>query len=353
MAGGSDRRSVGDDRIPTRTTPMDSRPATADHAADTRTDVPAGPAPVDDAATPIDAGVGREPVGFRRIVVGFDGSPGAVAALAVALQLAAPGAAITVAGVAILPTSASMAGVVGDLSFVRADAERSLVAARAALADHDDAEFVTPTALGVATGLHDLAVATGADLVVVGASRHHGIGEVLAGSDAEATLHHAPCAVLVGPAGDPPVVGRIGVAFDGLPAGRRALRAAGALAVGVHASLEVLAVLDTTHPHAMYGTVGGYGDPRPDARDLLRTEIAEVRGVLAVDPRLRSGDPAHEILELGREVDLLVLGSRTHGAVLRVLLGSVSSTVVRRASCAVLVVPDREAVPGTAPPALV
>ncbi|MDO9410893.1 universal stress protein [Patulibacter sp.] len=287
---------------------------------------------------------------FRRIVVGFDGSPEALAALAIARQLAAPDAAIVVAGIAVLPTSAAMAGVVGDLSFVRTDAERSLLAARAALADHADAEFVTPTALGVAAGLHELAAETGADLVVVGASRHHGIGEVLLGSDAEATLHGAPCAVLVGPAGDPPVVGRIGVAFDGLPAGRRALRAAGALAVDVHGSLEVLAVLDTTHPYAMYGTAGGYGDPRPDARDLLSSEVAEVRGVLTVDPRLESGDPAREILELGREVDLLVLGSRKHGTVLRILLGSVSSKVVRRASCAVLVVPDSDAVPGTSPP---
>lgn len=48
----------------------------------------------------------------------------------------------------------------------------------------------------------------------------------------------------------------------------------------------------------------------------------------------------HEALSLGRDVDLLVLGSRGRGAVLRLLLGSVSTKVVRRARCAVLVMPE-------------
>lgn len=287
---------------------------------------------------------------FRRVVVGIDGTSESLAGLELALQATASDATITVAGVAVLPTSVGMAGGIDDVTYVRTDAERSLLGARDILAGRDDVSFVTPAATGVANGLHDLATEENADLIVVGASRHHGLSEVVLGSNAEATLHGAPCAVLVGPAGNAPGLGRIGVAFDGLPAGRRALKAAGALAAEVHASLEVLAVLDTHHPYAMYGTAGGYGDPRPDARDLLSTEVAEVQGVLAVDPRLQSGDPAHEILELGREVDLLVLGSRKHGAILRLLLGSVSSKVVRRASCGVLVVPDSDAVPGTAPP---
>lgn len=287
---------------------------------------------------------------FHRVVVGSDGTTQSLAALQLARGLMAPDATITVAGIAVLPASVGMAGGITDVDFVRTDAERALLGAREALAGRDGVTFVTPAGLGVATGLHELALETDADLLVVGASRHHGISEVLLGSNAEATLHGAPCAVLVGPAGEAPHLGRIGVAFDGLPAGRRALRAAGSLAAEVEASLEVLAVLDTNHPYAMYGTAGGYGDPRPDAWDLLSTEVAEVQGVLAVDPRLQSGDPAHEILELGREVDLLVLGSRKHGAILRLLLGSVSSKVVRRASCAVLVVPDSDAVPGTARP---
>ncbi|MEV4420236.1 universal stress protein [Patulibacter sp. NPDC049589] len=288
---------------------------------------------------------------FRRVVAGVDGRPASLAALAVARQLAAPDAAITVAGVAVLPATLAVVGGVDDVSFARTVADQSLDGAREALADRAGTTFATPDAAGVSAGLHGLAIEDGADLLVVGASRHHGIGEVLLGNDAEATLHGAPCSVLVGPAGPAPAaLRRIGVAFDGLPSGRRALRAAAALAAEHGAALEVLAVLDTRHPYATYGTTGGYGDPLPDARELLDAAVAEIRGVVAVDPLLRSGDPVREILDLGRDVDLLVLGSRRRGAVLRVLLGDVAGKVVRRADCAVLVVPDGDAVPGTESP---
>jgi nucleotide-binding universal stress UspA family protein len=39
------------------------------------------------------------------------------------------------------------------------------------------------------------------------------------------------------------------------------------------------------------------------------------------------------------DLDLLVVGSRAHGPVRRVLLGSTSTRMFREASCAVLVVP--------------
>jgi nucleotide-binding universal stress UspA family protein len=53
-----------------------------------------------------------------------------------------------------------------------------------------------------------------------------------------------------------------------------------------------------------------------------------------------SGDPADRILEEARrrDVDLIVVGSRTKPLARRVLLGSVSSKVVAHAGCDVLVV---------------
>lgn len=286
---------------------------------------------------------------FRRVVVGFDGSPHALNALRMADRLTADDGSMIVAGVGVLPTISGVVAGIEDASYVRTDALRALQGARDLLATRTGVRYEATAATGVAAGLHALAVDAHADLIVVGAGHHHGVGEVLLGSNAEATLHGAPCSVLVGPGGVAPAVRRVGVAFDGLPAGRRALRAAGTLAAEQHASLTVLAVLDAGHPYRTYGTVGGYGDPRPDARDLLSTEVAELHGIVTVDPRLEVGDPADRILALAREVDLLVLGSRSHGALLRLLLGSVSSTVVKHAGCAVVVIPDGELVPGTAP----
>jgi nucleotide-binding universal stress UspA family protein len=52
------------------------------------------------------------------------------------------------------------------------------------------------------------------------------------------------------------------------------------------------------------------------------------------------GDPVGKLLEAAEMgVDLLVLGSRGFGPVMRLLIGSVSSHVIRQASCPVLVVP--------------
>jgi len=54
------------------------------------------------------------------------------------------------------------------------------------------------------------------------------------------------------------------------------------------------------------------------------------------------GDPAEAILEasLSEDADMIVLGSRPRLNVRRLILGSVSSEVARRATCAVIVVPS-------------
>ena len=55
----------------------------------------------------------------------------------------------------------------------------------------------------------------------------------------------------------------------------------------------------------------------------------------------RGGSPAEEILGYAQSVDadLLVLGTHGRGAIARALIGSVASSVARRATCAVLLVP--------------
>lgn len=68
------------------------------------------------------------------------------------------------------------------------------------------------------------------------------------------------------------------------------------------------------------------------------------------------GSPADGILDEARHcaAELIVLGSHGHGALYHLLLGSVSTAVVRRAGCPVLVVPVRAKVaPAQSPPAAV
>jgi nucleotide-binding universal stress UspA family protein len=65
----------------------------------------------------------------------------------------------------------------------------------------------------------------------------------------------------------------------------------------------------------------------------LRADGLEVTGALL------DGDSAGELAKASEHVDLLVLGSRGYGPLGAVVLGSVSSTLVRAASCPVVVVP--------------
>jgi nucleotide-binding universal stress UspA family protein len=102
------------------------------------------------------------------------------------------------------------------------------------------------------------------------------------------------------------------------------------------------------------------------AADLGRDELAhglknEHRQLLALEQKLQSrgiavhavmkrGDPTREILLEADQIHprLIVLGSHGHGALYHLLLGGVSTGVLRKANCPVLVVPARAPVPATA-----
>ena len=59
---------------------------------------------------------------------------------------------------------------------------------------------------------------------------------------------------------------------------------------------------------------------------------------------LRMGIVAEEIVELAKDVqaDLIVMSSRGHGGLRRVIEGSISDVVVRRAACAVMTVRSQQ-----------
>ena len=65
---------------------------------------------------------------------------------------------------------------------------------------------------------------------------------------------------------------------------------------------------------------------------------------MAVETPLVTGDPAEQLCKLARERDarLVAVGTRGHGTVRSLLLGSVSGAVIRRAPCPVLVVTASE-----------
>ena len=136
------------------------------------------------------------------------------------------------------------------------------------------------------------------------------------------------------------------VGVDGSDSSRKALR--WAYDEAAHHGASITAV-SAWHPPALpmtppYGSVPPEGyvtQPKQDALDLLERFVndLDVREP-AVDVRtaVEEGNPAQVLIELSKEADLVVVGSRGHGGFKGMLLGSVSQHLVAHAECPVVVV---------------
>jgi nucleotide-binding universal stress UspA family protein len=140
----------------------------------------------------------------RRVVVGYDGSDRARAALAAARQVAAPGAAVKVVYAHRVPPELTYYEFFQDvLSDLERGAQEMVESARDAFQGADlDVEYeVRRGAPGEV--LADVAREQDADLIVTG-SRRLGRMRAAVGSTVLDLLHDAPCPVLVVPPGDAP-----------------------------------------------------------------------------------------------------------------------------------------------------
>ena len=84
------------------------------------------------------------------------------------------------------------------------------------------------------------------------------------------------------------------------------------------------------------------GNDAKSLLDRLLQEVESLRAEVSTDirPMLVQGHPARVLPEAALGAQLLVVGSRGHGAFVGSVLGSVSLSVASRAPCAVAVVPD-------------
>ena len=211
------------------------------------------------------------------------------------------------------------------------------------------AEYRVVGSGSAAHGLADVAEAEDAAMIVLGSGSRGARRRISLGSTGERLLHGATCPVAVAPQGtreelaDRPVQ-RIGVAYVDTPEAREALRVARELAERIGAGLRLFTVVA---PRAeIFAPVVGrdaeeafLGTLRENAKASLDSALASMPGVPATGEMLE-GDTVDELAALDdREIDLLVCGSRGYGPVRRVLLGGVSSRLIRRAACPVVVVP--------------
>jgi nucleotide-binding universal stress UspA family protein len=137
---------------------------------------------------------------------------------------------------------------------------------------------------------------------------------------------------------------RILIATDGSEAAHQALELGIDLARHEEAAVAIVHVIPISDAVPMdgFGLVGRVPhEVTLDDQAVLDdgVAIADREGVPAIS-KLLHGDPATEIVEYAEVLgaDLIVVGSRGHGALASVLLGSVSRGVVARSQRAVLVV---------------
>ncbi len=215
-----------------------------------------------------------------------------------------------------------------------------------------------------------LAEAREADLLVVGSTHRGPLGRIYPGSTVEHVLAAAPCAVAVAPpgfaeaqgsptgwrplAGDSDDAGMrvIGVGYDGSAASGEALKTAIDLAIPNGAALRVYTVAEKI-PQV---PLAAGPQPTPSTasvteglRTALQSAVAAIPSEARALPVFLRGFAADELVKASQVgVDLLVLGSRGGGPVRRKLHHSVTSAVMERANCPVLISPSGVTAPQAA-----
>ena len=204
-----------------------------------------------------------------------------------------------------------------------------------------------------------------ADVIVCGSRGQGAVARSVLGSTSSSLLHHAAGAVLVVPEAEAPPDGPALIAYDGSPAAREAIAAAGRLLPG-RAALVVHA-WESPYRRSVTGRALSHA-PLPEIREVtgdLETwlretaeatveeavELARAAGLEAGGEAVESGSTAWRVLAATaetRDAAVVITGSQGHGAVASVLLGSVSSGLVHHAERPTLVV--REPAPSGAGP---
>ena len=292
------------------------------------------------------------------VVVGYDGRDESRDALALA-RLLAPRIGAELLLVSVF-TRAPLE--IEALSYERAleeDAERFAASIREQVGDEPARTLALPAA-SAAFALHEVAERERAELIVLGSTHRGPLGRVLPGSVGERLLAAGPCAVAVAPRGyaERPAteLRAVGVGWAATPEAERALDFAAGIAGGAGASLTLLSAVEPIS-HAALATPGGTGawesleygfrvaldEALADRRRALDEALASLPADLDASGDVVSGEAAASLVELSGDLDLLVLGSRGYGPLRRVLLGSVSAPVMRRARCPVVVVPRADA----------
>lgn len=284
-----------------------------------------------------------------RVVIGYDGSEASEDAVAFGLTWCRSTGDVPIVAT-VFPEEHPLGAGRVDVewaSYVREQAEIIQDKARAAVGDA--ALYRNVASTSAAHGLADLAEDIEAVMLIVGTTQETGLTRALLGSSTERLLHGATAPVMVVPPGwresAPERISSIGVAYVDTRDGREALRVAVRVALRIPAQVTLYSVIGQSSER--YSYLVGRADEQAfldKARDSFgkALEFAAAGVPPELEPRtvLLEGAIVDSLAGLGPDdVDMLVCGSRGYGPVRRVLLGGVSSRLIRRARLPVAVVP--------------
>lgn len=196
--------------------------------------------------------------------------------------------------------------------------------------------------------LTDTAEELEAGLIVVGATGSGPLAAELLGSTADRVMRKAPCPVLVVRDGLtlPPrrVLGPVDLSDLSGDAFRCGLHLLAQIADPQAVQVQAVYALSFMDALAFRDKAGGVPleQTEPLATEALRRFVQEHRPEtpFPVETKVLSGEARDTILQelTQNPADLLILGTHGHGGWDRLVLGSVASTVTRKAPCSVLLI---------------
>ena len=190
-------------------------------------------------------------------------------------------------------------------------------------------------------------LAEGAEMLVIGTHRMGALERVFAGSLSYQIAAGAPCPVVVVP--HLPALDATGVVV-GVDGSADSLDAVELAAAEADWTGQPLHILHAWQEPGIYAGTDiypiGIAESAREAERLVLAEsaagLAEKYPDLVVHKQLAHEQPATALLDLAANARLLVVGSRGRHGIARVLLGSVSHTVVLHAPCPVMVTRYRD-----------